>query len=495
MERDHASRYSGDNISRRRILALFTGIGTTAIGGWLGYGRHQDISHSEECEKPMDNGIHNAAQSTEKARLAYVTLPGLSTASLLANLPYLMNGSSRLQPIILMDIHDYNRLQAVALKEPESPWNQSLAMAYGHLYRRGVVQLIDYGEFYSGYHQQKTLTQNREVLEKVDNDAQRQAAIKAAKGRIAYQRGEYQEPFRENLGEDLDVFVGGRRTEEARRRRLERGCGDPLEWNEHILNQYAAALNVRGVANDVFDHLNVRYIIGEGESVIVGEDGIAAKASHIQDQGQIEKLPPDELRYTRGIFEAIGKLAVEMTGVQHDDWMLIAPTLAIPQYDDLFDISRIRNRVESGLDSENLSEEVEDVVEALNRRTKDSPDPTSAVEWLMESEIMPFADEDPHRQRLINLSNYATTLTQISDELRPMVRSGKVSHVAGLIGASIVSDPPPHDDLDSIYQQGESLINRLNPPSGNAEQLTAIRRRKQKWDEASDWYEIGDRPR
>lgn len=496
MERDHESKFSDTTISRRRVLAFFAGAGITAIGSWLGRGRHQDISDSEEDEKLMHNGASDSiAQSTKEPRLAYVALPGLSTASLLANLPYLMNGSSRLQPIILMDIHDYNRLQAIALEESGSPWNQSLAMAYGHLLRRGVVQLIDYAEFYSGYAQRKILTQNREMLENVATDTQRQAAIDAANGRISYQRGEYQESFRATLGEDLDVFDDGRRTEKARCRKLQRGCIDPLEWNEHIINQYTAALEVRGVADEVFDHLDVKYIIGEGEAAIVGDDGLTTEASHIQDQRRIETLPPTELEYTRDIFETLGELAVEMTGVQHDDWVLISPTLAIPQYDDLFDMSQIRNRVEGGVDPKSLSKEVEDTVEILSHRTEDTPDPTSTVEWLMESDIIPFADKDPYRQRLTEMSNYAATLSQISDTLRPLVRSGEVSHVAGLISVSIVSDPPPHDDLVPIYQRGEGLINRLDPPSVDAEEITAIRRRKQEWNEASDWYETADRVR
>ncbi|WP_248910544.1 hypothetical protein [Halocatena marina] len=394
-----------------------------------------------------------------------------------------------------MDIHDYNRLQAVALKETDSPWNQSLAMAYGHLLRRGVVQLIDYGEFYTNHTQKKILKQNQEVLEKVPNDVQKRAAIGAAQGRINYQRGEYQESFRENLGEDLEVFIGGRKTEKKRRRKLKRGSADPFEWNEQIFNQYAAALEVRGVADEIFDHLNVKYVIGEGESMIIDKDGLAERASHLPDRSHIEKLPPKELKYTREIFETVGQLAVESTGVQHDDWTLLAPTLAIPQYNNIFNISAIHNEVEGGLNSEKLSKEVADVVTRLENQTGNGPDPTSTVDWLMESDIMPFTAGQQQRQCLTKMTTYATTLSQYSDALRPLVRDNRVSHVAGLIGASIVSDPSPYDDLDALYQQGEDLIRRLDPPSVNMEQLTAIRRRKQGWDESLDWYEMTDRMR
>lgn len=250
MKEYHTSENPNVDTSRRRVLASFAAGITTNIGGWIEEGRHQNPSHPASNKTAMNT----AAESIDGSRLAYVALPGLSTASLLANLPYLMNGSSRLQPTILMDVYDYNRLQAIALKETESPWNQNLAMAYGHLLQRGVIQLIDYGEFYSKYDQRKTLKQNQEKLEEVDSSVQKRGAVKAAEGRLNYQRGEYQESFRKSLGEDLDVYIGGRRTEQNRRQKLEQGCIDPFEWNNEIIDQYAAALEVRGVADEVFDH-------------------------------------------------------------------------------------------------------------------------------------------------------------------------------------------------------------------------------------------------
>lgn len=241
--------------------------------------------------------------------------------------------------------------------------------------------------------------------------------------------------------------------------------------------------------------LDVKYVIGEGESAILREESLLGNATHIPDQSHIEKLPPEELAYTRDIFETVGELAAERMGVQHDDWMLIAPTLAIPQYDDVFDIAAIQNEVESGVDSASLSNEVVDVVSTIKRRLKDSPDAAPMIEWLMESEIMPFVAGTDQRQDLIKTGRYAMTLAQISNTLRPLVRSGKVTHLAGLIGASIVANPSPQDDFDLIYQQGEELIERLDPSAISTQQLTAIRRRKQGWVETSDWYGRTDRER
>lgn len=498
MRQEHERKISDVNTSRRRVLASFAGIVTTGLNGWFRGGYHQDISSSTNSNRPMKQEESPTSTQYPRKRLAYVALPGLSIASLLANLPYLMYGSSKRRPVIIMDTHDYNRLQAVALKETDSPWNQSLAMACGHLLQRGVIRLIDYSEFYINNTQQRIIEQNRAELEKVPEDTQKRAAKRAAQGRIDYQRGEYQESFRKDLSEDLETFIGGRRTEEARRQKLKRGLSSPLDWNKRIFNQYAAALEIRRCADDVFDHLNVEYVLGEGESAIIKGDEFSVDTSHIAEgdlDSNIEYLPPEYLKPTREAFDAIGQIAREITGVQHDDWVLLAPNLAIPQYDDLFDISTMETQIEDGLDAENVAEEVIDVVALLDKRTEEGSNTDYVAEWFVENESMPFADSPTQKQGISEILDYRTSLAQFSDELRDWVWNGKVTHVAGLIGASIVSDPSPHDDLDVVYQRGEDMINRLNPRSVDDTQLVPIRRRMQEWGESSDWYERSDRSR
>lgn len=498
MGQGHEDEASDVNASRRRVLASFAGAVTTGLNGWFRGEYHQERSLSVNSTKSMRQKASSTSIQYPKKRLAYVSLPGLSIASLLANLPYLMYGSNKQRPVILMDIHDYNRLQAVALKETDSPWNQSLAMACGHLLQRGVIRLIDYSEFYQNHTQQKIITQNRATLDKIPVDDQRRAAKRAAQGRIEYQRGEYQESFREDLSEDLDTFIGGRRTEQARRQKLKRGLGSPLEWNERIFNQYAAALEIRRCADDVFDHLNVEYVIGEGESAIIKGNEFSVDTSYIADgntDSNIEYLPPEYLKPTREAFDAIGQIAREITGVQHDDWVLLAPNLAIPQYDDLFDISTMEIQIEDGLDPENVADEVIDVVALLDKRIEDESKTDYVAEWFVENESMPFADNPAQKQGITEILDYRATLAQFSDELRDWIWDDKVTHVAGLIGASIVSDPSPHDDLDIVYERGEDVIDRLNPRSVTETELVPIRRRMQEWSDSSDWYETTDRAR
>lgn len=498
IDQGHERKASDITASRRRVLASFAGVVTTGLNSWFRGEYHQDISSSTNSNRPMKQGKRPTSPQYSRKRLAYVALPGLSIASLLANLPYLMYGSSKQRPVIIMDIHDYNRLQAVALKETDSPWNQSLAMACGHLLQRGVIRLIDYSEFYTKTTQQRIIEQNWTELKKVSDDTQKRAAKRAAQGRINYQRGEYQEPFRKNLSEDLETFIGGRRTEEARRQKLKRGLGSPFDWNKRIFNQYAAALEIRRCADDVFDHLSVEYVIGEGESAIIRGDEFSVDTSYIADgnpDNNIVYLPPEYLKFTREAFDAISQIAREITGVQHDDWILLAPNLAIPQYDDLFDISTIETQIEDGLNTENIADEKIDVVALLDKQTEDGSNTDYVAEWFVENESMPFADSPAQKQGINEILDYRTILAQFSDELRDWVWNGKVTHVAGLIGASIISDPTPHNDLNVVYQRGEDVINRLNPQSVDDVQLVPIRRRMQEWGESSDWYERIDRSR
>lgn len=498
MGQEHDSSHSDIHTSRRHVLASFGEAVAISFCGRSQEGQHELISSFTMSNRQSMDQRTAPSQDQGRQRPAFVALPGLSTASLLANLPYLMTGWTGLRPTILMDIYDYNRLQAIALKETNAPWNKNLAMAYGHLFRRGVVRLIDYAEFYRDFVQRETIQQNRAVLEEASYNDLKGAAEEAAAGRIAYQRGEYQETFRVNLGENLDTFIGGRRTEENRRQKLKRGCGDPFEWNEKIFDQYTAALEIRRCADDVFDHLDVKHVIGEGESPIFTGDDLGPNAPHLTEEEMspetnIQELSPHALANTREVFETIGEIATKTTRVQHDDWVLLGPTLAVPQYDDdLFNLPLIETQVQYGRDPMELAEEADEVIALLERRTKDDFNSNAdyAAQWLAESDMMPFAPNKAQIRAIREVNEYAETLARYSNELRPLVKSDSVSPAAALVAASIVSDPPPHDDLKAIYRRGEDLINRLNPPSTNEAQLTAIRRRMQGWEDIPDWYEM-----
>jgi hypothetical protein len=427
-----------------------------------------------------------------QGRPAYVTLPGLSPGSLLAALPSIMvkDEDEKRRPILLMDIRDFNRLQGIALANEDEPWTRNKAMAISHLRRRGAIRLIDYTHFYLESIQEETLYQNQSVLEGANAEEQQNAAVEGIGNLIKYARGEFQEPIRTFLGEDPDWHKAGRATEEKRRRKLKRGLGDPHKINERILDRHMAALIVRRYADGVLP-FNVKRVIGEGESSILTNDGLAADAGHIKrldPNENIKELDTEALGDTREAFDLIETVAVEQADVEDNDWSIISPRHAIPQFDDLFGMGVMQQEFEDGLDPETLMDEAAYVVDTVKRRTGEVPKSNHANELLKQSDIMPFAHQ-PAYQEVSEMEDYATTLSEFSREIRPLVDSGQVSHAAGLVGANVISDVPTKDDREAIYLEGKDLIDRLNPAGVSKAQRLAVRRRKSEWENNPDWFE------
>ncbi len=501
-------------VSRRQLLSTISG--TLALGlSRVVSSDHHETASTLGAPTPMTQQS-SSSSVRQSQRPAYVALPGASTASLLANLPYLLTVSSGPLPVILLDIHDYDRLQSIALTEPDSPWNLQFTLAYQQLYRLGVVRFLDYAKFYPTATQQEVLRRNNALLADVPRAVHRRAAVGAAEGRIDYQRGSYQESFRSGIGQDLQVFTDGRRTEQSRRDDLERDRHDPVAWNEQILNQYLAALHVRRYADETLQ-LDVQGVIGEGETHIFGgsTDAHADRSSILPDHGahtttvdtsyitrldptqHLLELPLSGLASTRTLFDTIGEIAVDVAGVQHDDWLFFAPTIAVPRYHELFDIERIRAELRYEISRETLVEETDHVIDAL-RTQSESNGPNGKLqyetEWL--AEHAPIAAEQTQRDARTALTEYAVRQSQYSRELRELVEGDEVSHAAALVGSCVMSGPSTRDaDRTTINHRRNQMLAGLTPRSVDEKQLIAIRRRKAAWEDQSDWYEASHRAR
>ena len=207
--------------------------------------------------------ISREHRRSEMARPAYIALPGLSTVSVLLNLPCVANLSDGPPPVILMDSHDYERLRGPTLMgEGQSEQkDQYLTMAYDDLRRRGIVRLIDYSAWYPAAVQKQRLQQNRELIENAPECVIRRAAVQGIERWTEYGRGEYQESFRGTLGEDTNAFSGLRKSENQLQRKMKRGTGDPHGWVGKLLNKNMAALEVCRRASQRVD-VDVRGIIG-----------------------------------------------------------------------------------------------------------------------------------------------------------------------------------------------------------------------------------------
>lgn len=436
-------------------------------------------------------------------RPAFLALPRLSLTTVLFNLPSIFNRTNGAPPLILMDRYDYDRLRAEVLAGPaENQKAPYLIMAYDELRRRGLLRLIDYTEFYEPSMQHHYLTQSQALLQNTSERTNRETAVQASLCWIEYTRGGYQEQFRAGLGESTRSFRTLRRSERTQRQKLKRGVSDPRAWNEKLLSRGIAALAVRDQANTELE-VNVQGIITGTQYQIIG-DFIESESDHTttSDTADLSDLQAgyrflgidvETATDTRNILDEISTITTELSGVQYDDWFLLGPSLAVPQYDDFFDLELITDQLEK-LDQETLVAETKQAIEYLERVPPKPGTLQYEADWLGEKyDLLPT---DKTRQTgLFHAVEFAYNTTNYSRELWTVLEETDISQAAALVGTSIVGGQQRASDDEEIYRQGMKLMTYFDSPSIGTEEITAVRkeRRGDSWDEHTDWFETANR--
>jgi hypothetical protein len=451
-------------------------------------------------------------------RPAYLAPPGLSFTTIFLNLSHIMTQSEGAPPIILVDIHDYDQLRGAVMEggsgNEKAPY---LLTACDNLRRRDVIRLIDYADFYPAEKQANYLRQNRELLQAASDNVNQQVAATGDDEWISYARGEYQESPRARLGEDVSSFDKYRRAEEKQHRKMKRGLGDPVEWNEKVMGKGVAALKI----SDEMDNntnLNVRGVIASTQYHTIGElleatksdrdndpaieglnlgaDRIDVDATYLNELNpthRIEGLGPEKVTPMNDILEHIGEISTNVAGVQYNDWGVLGPIFTVPQSEDIFNIRRVRRGFERN-DVDDLAERAEAVINALETVTEDVLPATKAqyeAEWAVEQSDLSRSSRPPIRE-LTETVYQAVESAQYSPELRSVVGRDMESQAAGFIAASVMNDPKRQYDNNSVYRRAIRLVNLLDPPPVSGGELDEIEqeRRGDKWTDRDDWYQV-----
>lgn len=499
MPQKTAHQRSPANTSRRRLLTSIGRVVTMGVCGQWNENSYQNISSCTDNKYAMKRRHRSVATSStqQSSRQAYVAPPGVSVTSLLANLSQLLLAEQS-PPVVLMDRYDYNRLRTQTLQPGPHETCHYLVRAFDEFARRGTIQFLDYADFYQRSVQTANVRQNRELLETLSDSIHRRTAVSANERWLDYGRGQYQHQLRDGLGDE--GFVEARQLDKTRSRLIDRGLGTPQEWNERVLQRYTAALTVRQQANDLLD-LDVCHVIGEGESTLVGGlRGAADETSHLdrlEPERHITDFMTAEMTTTRELLDQVGEIAVELAGVQHDDWTLLGSTVVLPRYADLFEFDVIEEEIDAGIDMESLIADVERVVttfEAGSETGYASSTLTYTADWLAEMTECSFATGSS-QSCLTDLATYALHLAEYSGDFRTLVEANKVSQTAAFIGLSLGTDPTHSLDRRTIRQQSRHLLGQLGTTGINQSQIDANLRRRDVWDHNADWYQTTDRER
>ncbi len=437
--------------------------------------------------------------------------PGASLTSILLNIPCLTHVSKSSSLGILMDAYDYERLRARAMGDNGDQKDHALVMAFDELRRQGVIRLIDYAQFYSEDTQLQYLQQNQTLLEHHSEAIHRQAARNGIASWTGYARGQYQESFRTGLGEDGDNFTQLRRQEQNLRQAIKRGTKDPVQWNEKLLNKAVAALEVRKVADATFE-CNVERVIAGSEHQILNyfletdksptngtstSDHIADHLKELNPSSRIAGITPTLASQTRGTLEKIGEIAVDISGVQYEDWVVLGPTFALPQYYGLFEDFSLIQREIRRKDRDQLADETKTVLTTLEHRDDQqlSSKLQYQADWVAEqTETLKINIDQPP---LVETVGYAVSLSNYSRELRALAERDELSKAAIFLGASMASNPVARYQDTDIAWRAQEFINRIDPPAIEGQDIEQFRQERsaQTWDDHTDWYEDSDRIR
>lgn len=502
-------RETGNPSTKSSRRAVLKALGTMVAGVGLGSSSRPHRSTfsttntTQHTSKEKRRYFNNIQENNMNGTPAYITDPGFSLTSLLANLPYILNFADGRSPVILMDTYDYDRLRGRVLRESNNEKIQYLGMAYEELRQRDILRLVDYAKLYPPAVQQRTLQQNQRVLEETSEWKHQKAAVEGASGLVKYW-GEHQRSFRSHLGEEWETFAPQRNDVIQQRKKMERGGGDPLGWNRNILHEYVTALKIRQRANQVLN-LDVKGVIGQGDTELLSQ--ILESTDSQRNTGptsHIEKLRPNQHMFrfnhsaatqSREILDHVGEIAADVAGVQHQDWSFLGSTFALPKFKNFDHIqSQIRRA-----DVESLLEEAQEALAVVDKRADrhSSNQARYIADWMDEQYDIPQAQ----RQGLTKEVSYAFDLVDHSQDLRALGEGSKISRPAFFLAASVVSDPTWQYETDSLYHQARNLLNQLGPPSVSEKSLKAYRERgyyltgKKPDADTEEWFKTTDRTR
>lgn len=456
-------------------------------------------------------------------RPTYVAMPGLSTVSVLLNLPCIAAFSGRNPPIIIMDTHDYERLRGPTLlgASQSSQKDQYLTMAYDDLRRRGIVRLIDYSNLYSSAVQNQRLQQNHDLIEDTPNRITRQAARRGIERWTGYGRGTYQRSFRETLGEDGSVFSDLRKSENHLKKKMRRGTGDPDGWVKKMLDKNVVALEVCSKLQTE-TNLNVQGVIGSEEhrlasdflklahpqfdgsttEILEGDHDLDLDTSYLDDlkdlkpHRRIVGLNSNVGTEMRELLETVNTAATRISQVQHTDWTLFGLSFALPQYTDLFNFDTIRWKLRQEMDVSTLAAETQIILDELESETKETATPAK-IRYESEriGKQVDLRGQQIQNRGLTDMITHAVEIETYARKIRVLLEQFEVSQPAAFLATSIMNNPFRRYDEDAVYRRSMDLMRRFDPPTNETDKRFGWERTGETWTQNKDWYEAFDRDR
>lgn len=477
----------------------------TSIAGALSVGLSRGGDRHFSGIVPDSSGISyrktkftGVRQGSMTEKVGYLALPGVSFSSLIINLPYIADADGRI-PVLVIDTHDYARFRGWMLREARGTQKtQFMGMIYDDLQRRNLLRCVNYAKYYTKDIQEH-LRDYRDAFTSLPDHVNRDAADASAEGYLELGLGTYQETYRSKFN-DVDQYTSYRQQVEKYQRKMERGVGDPIGWNDRLLAQYQTALEVRQrVENDL--EFPVPYIVGQGESSLIhsaldkdiGHDFVTDLKSEkkVNPRHRILDVDTEKTAETREIIEEINTTARDISGVESNDWFMFGPRLAIPRFPDIYN----RALGEMGV-NEDLWGYVRETKSVLHHIEKEAADGRSPERILAEGERIAeeIESSDHDAQQIVDQLSSAYDLSNHTRDIKALFETQRYSPTALLLAATIKMDPMHRYNKNEVYRRAVNLQNRVEPVMVDDAQIGRFRDRGdfRVGEPGTDWYHTTD---
>lgn len=478
--------------TRRRILKSLAGVvGVSALGETVSAQSSQHFGGTITHQNQLDSQTNT--EQNMRQNEAYLLLPGGSLTSLFINIPSLVKNSPGSTPTFIMDEYDYQRFRGRVITERGDTKMQAMGLIFDELRQRGHIRTIDYSKYYTSKKQGENIQRSQRAVHKMSDGDVQSAASQAAEGWTRYGLGGYQDGFRSDL-DALESFEQRRKELEKQHRKIDRGTGNPEVWNKRVFSQYAAALEVRRRANQDLN-LNINKIIGQGESQSIREVFRRSTDSSVEDEllYRTIEVDPEKTAQSREVLDKIHQISKDVTGVQHHDWFLLGPRLAVPQHDEIFRRLWSDMLYNDSLDVSELASETRDVLTILDEGAEDN----TSIQQIQSEANWVEEEYDISPQRAREQMDKAFNLANHSRELRTLTKNGRFSPAAVFLAASIKMDPVRRYNQDSVYRRAVDLRRRYEPVTVSNSEIDGFRGRGgfRRGGTGKDWYQVAERAR
>ncbi|WP_330633668.1 hypothetical protein [Halocatena halophila] len=474
----------------RSLLGTVTGVNIANEVSNFSSADKNTITNSNKCINKRDERM---------TQTAYLAPPSMSFTTMFSYLPYLMNTNQ--SPIILMDSYDLERLQGRVIRERGNQEVQVRGEICDQLLRQGIIKGVDYAKFYPSLKQNQYLRKYQKVLDDLPDHILQESVSRSADIFINTNRGDYQKPVRNSLG-NWDLNERKRQKIRKQQKRFEGGLGDPKTWHERVFGKYIAALEVRHKLDQQLDY-NVVGVLGQGDREGIGaiidssdiqfnEDILRTReGSHTIDQ--IGRPNLDKASDLNNKLDQITTIAQETTGVQYQDWYILGSRLAIPQFSDL--LTKTHGLNGQRWDPSSVADETQEVLDYLeNHAIENKP---NHLRYEAERIVENYERTDQTTQKVLEDLEAASDLSNYASEIRSLAEEGQFSPTALYVAMSIKMDPKHCYNEDDLYQKAVALKRRLQPVGVTDSEIESFRKRGsfRLGGKRRNWHQTLDRTR